>query len=703
VNADHAASPVPAMTQALLDGLVEAVCVVDARHLGVVAANAAAARLLGLDRTALLGRAITELCVTPEDLAYWGEVVTSSGAIAPLESESYVVRSDGRAWPVMRRIRALDDDPGRFLVTLLDRSAALREQEQRDVLVAELQATLESTADGVRVTDLAGRTRAFNRRFAVLWDLPEGLLERRDDEAIERWMREQVRYTDDPANTLEIGAPAVPGGEVLHLASGRVLERVVLPQVSRGEVVGRVESFRDLTMQRAAQARIERLSRTDELTGTVQRHVLAERLDWALAMARRDGTAFALLVLDLDRFAQINESLGDAVGDHVLTETADRVRRHLREVDTFARLGADAFAVLLHGADAAGADAVARRLMAAVARPFDVQGTRFTVTCSVGVALHPKDGDQADALLHTATRAMRRAKSAGSGTLRFADPPEHDRDPRSRMQLDHAMRQALARSEFRLHYQPQVDLASGRVIGAEALLRWRDRELGDVPPGRFIPVAEETGYIVAIGEWVLREALHQAAAWHRRGWPLPVAVNVSALQFQQPDFVERVAQALHHAGLPAHLLELELTESILVRDADAALRRLQALAALGVAMAIDDFGTGYSSLGYLKRLPIARLKIDRGFVQGLPGDESDAGIVAAVVHMARALGLAVIAEGVETEAQRQHLADLGCHAYQGFLCAPALDARTFESRFGPQAQLARKRAASRTRLALVAR
>jgi EAL domain-containing protein (putative c-di-GMP-specific phosphodiesterase class I) len=274
---------------------------------------------------------------------------------------------------------------------------------------------------------------------------------------------------------------------------------------------------------------------------------------------------------------------------------------------------------------------------------------------------------------------MRAVKDGGRANFRFHQV-RPDVDRRSFMRLDHAMRQALVSGRFRLAYQPQVDLATGAVVGAEALIRWRDPELGDVSPGQFIPVAEETGFIVAIGDWVLSQAMRQAALWHERGHDMPIAVNVSALQFQQAQFVDRVTSVLAVTGLPPHLLELELTESILVRDADEALARLHALSRLGLRLAIDDFGTGYSSLAYLKRFPIEKLKIDRSFVKGLPDDDSDAGIVRAILQMARALELKVIAEGVETEAQRQFLLAAGCAQFQGFLYSPAVDPRTFEQR-----------------------
>ena len=245
------------------------------------------------------------------------------------------------------------------------------------------------------------------------------------------------------------------------------------------------------------------------------------------------------------------------------------------------------------------------------------------------------------------------------------------------MKLDHAMRQALERCDFRMHYQPQVDLETGHVVGAEALIRWHDPELGDISPGRFIPVAEETGFIVQIGEWVLHEAVRQATIWHAEGRGLTVAINVSALQFQQANFVDMVGAALRDAGLPPDRLEIELTESILIQDAREALARLDALAALGVRLSIDDFGTGYSSLAYLKRFPLQKLKIDRSFVAGLPSDDSDVAIVSAIINLGRALRLNVIAEGVETDEQRDFLRAAGCDQFQGYLCSPAVPADRF--------------------------
>ena len=677
----HAPPPSPDRYQALLEGLQEAVWLVDARTLVVVAVNGAATQLLGMGPQQLLGTSMESLASTAEDALFWMEA--AAGSRQGLHTDTLMRHADGRMLWVARRISHVPqaEGEGLWLVSMRDQTRQRQHDEERETLLAELKATLESTADGILVSDLAGRMRSFNQRFASLWGLPEDLLAERNDEAVQAWMRRSV--VDGAAYAMRLNAiqeaPLLQTSDVIKLLDGRVLERVSLPQWSRGRPIGRVYSFRDLSEKLAASQRIEELSHTDMLTGLPNRRALAERVDYAQAMARREGSAFALLNVDLDRFKQINDTLGHSYGDRVLKEVAQRLKDCLREVDTVARLGGDDFALLIHQADARGAEHAARRVQEAMSRPFCFDTLSFTVTCSTGIALFPSDGGDAEALMASAERAMHWVKESGRGTFRFHQPRK-DVDLLSRMRLDHAMRQALQEGQFRLHYQPQVDLASGQVIGAEALIRWRDPLRGEISPAEFIPVAEESGFIVAIGEWVLQQAVQQAADWLSQGWRIQVAVNVSALQFQQAQFVDSVALALKASGLPPQLLELELTESILLRDAEEALRRLEALSELGVCMSIDDFGTGYSSLGYLKRFPIQRLKIDRSFVQGLPADESDAGIVNAVIQMGRALRLHVIAEGVETEAQRDFLARAGCHEFQGFLHAPALEPRAFEER-----------------------
>ncbi len=682
------AAPVPAALpgvlawSALLQGLPQAAWVVALASQRVVAANAAAGVLLGRPVQGLIGESAVALSASPEDMAYWASVTDHD--CCELHSDALLARPDGGVLHVSRSIQPIPDAAGgatHALVLLRDRSAEQHADDGREAALADLQATLEATADGILVADLNGRIRTFNRRFAQVWAMPVTLLQQHDDAAVYTWMNRSVVGPEDYERRLQALqlATGVTATDRLHLHSGQVLERVTRPLWSAGRVLGRVYSYRDLSERLAIDGQLEAMSLTDALTGQPNRRRLAECLDEATTTLRREGGSIALLVVDLDRFRHINDSLGHGMCDQVLSYMGQRIQGCLRDGDTLARLGADQFALLVSPADGPAAEATARRVLKVVSQPSQVGDATFTLTCSIGIALCPAHGTGLDDLTRHAESAMRAVKLGGRASYRLHQA-RAEGDRRSHMRLDHAMRQALVSRRFRLHYQPQVALDDGRLVGAEALLRWRDPELGDVPPARFIPVAEDSGFIVAIGDWVLSQAVRQAALWHQRGQSLPVAVNVSALQFQQPQFVDRVANVLAVSGLPAQLLELELTESILVHDADEALRRLQALAALGVKLSIDDFGTGYSSLAYLKRFPIDKHKIDRSFVMGLPSDERDAGIVRAILQMAAALGMKVIAEGVETEAQRAFLQDAGCDSFQGFLFAPALDALSFEQR-----------------------
>ena len=693
VPPDVPAAPVAAW-QSLLNALPVPAWVAELQTRRLMAVNAAAVRLFARTTDQLLQETSDSLVSSPEDLAWWHAACAGDDLQAgeALHSDTVIATADGRVLHVTRSLLGLADGPGggdvHALVTLIDRSAEHQAEQERETLLAELQATLEATADGILVTDLGGNIRVFNQRFASLWSLPVDLLHNRADAAVQDWMCQRVageaagRHDYQQRWQRLIDAAQQTDSTRIELGDGGVLERISQPLYQRGTVQGRVWSFRDLTEQLAARQQIFTLERHDALTGLPNRRVLAERVVGLLARGGgRSGVSagFALLMVDLDRFAQVNDGMGQAVGDRVLCEVAQRISACLRQDDVLARLGGDQFAVLVHATHAQDAEAAARRVLRVVAEPYTCHNETFTLTCSVGVALAPAHGQTLDELLRHAEAAVRSAKQQGRANYRLYQA-RLEGDSQSHMALDHAMRQALVSGRFRLNYQPQVSLADGRVLGAEALLRWRDPELGEIPPNRFIPVAEASGFIVAIGDWVLSQTVRQAALWHQKGHSIPVAVNVSALQFQQTHFVDRVAQVLADNGLPAQLLELELTESILVLDADEALRRLEALSKLGLRLSIDDFGTGYSSLSYLKRFPIGKLKIDRSFVSGLPSDDSDAAIVQAILQMARALSLKVVAEGVETEAQRLFLRDHGCDEYQGFLFAPALDPVSFEQR-----------------------
>ncbi len=465
------------------------------------------------------------------------------------------------------------------------------------------------------------------------------------------------------------------------------------------DVGGCIVFLRDQSERRAQQDALRELLQLDLLTGLPNRHRLAARVAQqaeacqaapeapsdqtpAQSTDQRPGQpGFALLLVGLDRFAALNDALSHNGGDRVLIEVGMRLAAGVGPNDMVCRTGADNFAVLLARADAATAQATARRLLDSLGAAMCVDGLNFNLSASIGITCGPHDGTSLDALLKNADSAMHRVKQRSGGDLCFYQPTMTT-DLLPRIRLDHAMRKALRAGEFRLHYQPQVDIGGTQVIGAEALLRWRDPVLGDIPPGQFIPVAEETGFIAELGMWVMAQAINQASEWHDQGLMIPVSVNVSTLQFQQAGFVDHVADLLDASGLAPAMLELELTESVLLGDIAEIIDQLERLAALGVRLAIDDFGTGYSGLGYLKRLPIHRLKIDRCFVKDLPDDASDAAITRGVIAMARALDLQVIAEGVETEAQRAFLADIGCHEYQGWLFAPALPPEKFAERAG---------------------
>jgi len=664
---------------AWLESLPQATWIVDGTSLAVCAANSAARALLGREDPALLGERADALLSTPEDAAYWAEA--AAGTAGALRSESLLVTADGRELAVERSVRPFELGVRRYYtVTVADLSEGRRVQERLEQALAELQATLESTADGILVTDSRGRIRAFNRRFAQMWAVPRALLEQRDDAAIHEWLRSSVDGVEAyDARLRSLGhAPLAAATDRLQLRSRKVFERLAQPLWFRGVPMGRVYCFRDLSEQLAADRRLAELSQTDALTGLPNRAELAAAVDNA-ARAAAHGGGFALMLVDLDRFGAINETLGASLGDLVLLDVTRRLRATLRQGDLVARVGGDQFALLVHDADAAAAETAARRILAAVAAPAQMDGLQFTLTCSIGVAVCPAHGRGLDELFAGAEEALRRAKAAGRGSWRLHSL-RRAADPRLGIRMDHAMRQALAEDRFRLHFQPQVDLRSGAIVGAECLLRWRDPEFGgEVPPARFVPVAEQTGLIVELGNWAMARAVEQAARWLREGITVPVAVNVSALQFQQPGFVEQVAGVLAAQGLPPQWLELEVTESILVFDAEDSLARLHALARLGVRLSIDDFGTGYSSLAYLRRLPVRLVKIDRSFISGLPGNESDCGIVTAIIQMARALRMDVIAEGVETDDQHDFLRSLSCNEAQGYLYSPPISAEEFQA------------------------
>jgi diguanylate cyclase (GGDEF)-like protein len=418
---------------------------------------------------------------------------------------------------------------------------------------------------------------------------------------------------------------------------------------------------------RESEARMTQLAQFDSLTGLPNRNLFRDRLTLAMARADRDERPMALMFVDLDHFKQINDSLGHAVGDEVLKGVAKQLRTLLREADTIARLGGDEFTIILEGlAEPTDAEAVAAKIKEALSRPLFVDGHEFVVSASIGVALYPFFSNDADSLLQAADIAMYRAKEAGRNAHAMFEP-EMAVQISERVNMKNLLRHALERGEFELQYQPKLGLRSGRVEGVEALLRWNSAELGSVSPMRFIALAEEMGLIVPIGDWVLRTACAQGRRWQQQGLPLmTVAVNLSPRQLREPRLIERISAALHESGFPARLLELELTEGVLMDDVQGNIDTLMAIRELGVSLAVDDFGTGYSSLAYLARLPIQTLKIDRAFVASMQADANGLTLVSTMVTLAHSLKLQVVAEGVETTEQQRMLTDLGCDQIQGY-------------------------------------
>lgn len=434
---------------------------------------------------------------------------------------------------------------------------------------------------------------------------------------------------------------------------------------------------RDITQSRQAEEKVRQLAHFDALTGLPNRSLLADRCHYALSSAQRNGQRVALMFLDLDHFKNVNDSLGHRVGDALLCALARRLVGLVREQDTVSRLSGDEFILVLPETDALGAAHVAEKQLRAAAEPFEIDAHELIVTPSIGVAMFPEDGADFDTLSRCADAAMYFAKQHGRNHYRFFTAEMQARSERSLL-LENALRRALERNQLHLHYQPQVCVATGAIIGAEALLRWNHPELGAVSPAEFIPVAESSGMILPIGEWVLRTATRQLQVWMQAGHTLTMAVNLSLVQFRQADFPQRIGSILEEADLPAHCLELELTEGVAMTDPESAIAMMDKLHQRGVLLSIDDFGTGYSSLSHLKRFKVYKLKIDQSFVRDITVDPDDRAIVSAIISMADSLGMQTIAEGVETAGQLDFLRSEGCAEVQGYYYSRPVPAQQFQ-------------------------
>lgn len=600
------------------------------------------------------------------------------------------LRADGRKIPIELRLVLVWDEHGAFEGVLgVGRDISQQRRAEKDLRMAAT--VFEHSTSAILITDPAGYIVQANEAFSrvsgyaveqVLDQLPNMLTVDEQQEAHLRYVLKQLHQH----NTWE--------GEVwLKRRNGEHYPAwvgITAVLDDEGDLASYVCFFSDISERKASEQRIHRLAYYDALTHLPNRTLFQDRLHTALQSAERQKSWVVLMFLDLDRFKPINDSLGHAAGDRMLKEMATRLLGCVDDDDTVARMGGDEFTLLLQPRPTREialnrAIHVAEQILASLVKPFVLEGREFFVTASIGIALSPQDGNELSQLMKNADTAMYHAKERGKNNFQFYQA-DMNASALERLELESDLRHALEQNEFVLYYQPQFSGDGKRLTGAEALLRWRHPRRGLVPPGDFIPVLEELGLVVDVGDWVISEACRQLKSWHQAKVRVPkVSVNISARQFSDGQLGTRIATILKETGLPPACLELELTESILMREVSEAMQILAGLKNLGLSIAVDDFGTGYSSLNYLKQFPIDVLKIDRTFVDGLPSGEQDAQIARAIIAMAHSLNLAVIAEGVETHEQLDFLREHGCDEVQGYLFGRPMPASQFEAQFSNDA------------------
>lgn len=571
-------------------------------------------------------------------------------------------------------------EPGAFHRKILEIGASIigivLERQRQEQTLSLLGKVFESSNQAIMLTDSQAGILEVNRAFSDMTGYSAAEVKGRRPSLLSSGRHDRTFYQNMWRSLQERGYWQ---GEVWNRRkSGEVYPEWLSITAIReaGQITNYVSFFFDISEQKATQARLEFLTCHDPLTELPNRLIVQEQLSQAMVSSARRQLQAALLYLDLDDFRSINASLGQAVGDQLLRAVAMRLCQLLGEQCPLGRLDSDEFAIVLAGVKDLDQPAeLAEQIIQAFLKPFVIAGHELICTLSIGIALYPEDGEDSDSLLKKADSAMSHAKQDGRNTFRFYSE-SMNRDAAAHLQLRTGLRRALAQNELFLEYQPQVELMSGRVIGVEALVRWQHPQLGRIAPADFIGVAEQSGLIVPLGEWVLQQACAQAAAWQRAGQSLVVAVNLSGVQFKRGDLVDCVAAALLEHGLDPALLELELTETILIEGTEHVLNNLQRLKALGVQLSIDDFGTGYSSLAYLSRLPVDKLKIDQSFVRSLREVPANATIVRMVVQMARSLGIRSIAEGVEDAQARDFLLANQCDEAQGYWFSRPLPAET---------------------------
>lgn len=623
----------------------------------------------------------------PEDRAHVSRTIHR--ALEKNESfdvEYRIERADGRVCWVLERGVGIRDASGRlawiegYIQDISERMAAnamLREAVRR------YSSIFEHATEGIFQTTPEGRYLDANPALARIYGhaSPDALIDHLHDISRQLYVLPE-RRAEFVRLMQEHGAVRNFESQVFR-HDGRIIwisENARAVKNADGSVQFFEGTVVDITERRQHEAELEYQASHDSLTGLPNRSLLRDRIEQAIAKARRDNKRVAVVFVDLDHFKLINDSLGHHVGDRLLLEVADRLMTCVRSHDTVARQGGDEFVLVLteqHGEDESLA--IVSRLLDVISQPWVDEGQEYGLSCSVGISCYPKDGDDPDALLRCADAAMYQAKASGRSTYHVYTP-ELNQAISERLELENSLRHALERDEFRVYYQPRIAVASGHIIGAEALIRWDCPGKGLIPPDSFISIAEETGLIIPIGQWILQEACRQNSAWQQAGLlPISISVNLSPIQFRHAGLVQSVADALQQANLHPACLELELTESFVMHDAERINVAMQALKALGVDIAVDDFGTGYSSLSYLKRFPVDRLKVDKSFVRDIDSDPDDAAIVRAIITLGHALGLKVVAEGVETRAHLEFLQQHGCDELQGYYFSRPVPAAEMEA------------------------
>jgi len=652
----------------------------------IIDANEAAVKRYGYTHEELVHKSIQNLRL-PEDRHKIADLLQkASGGI---HFECVHVCKDGSVFPVEVSTKVTIYNGHQIIISIF-RDITQRKNAEAAVWLEKerAQVTLESIGDAVITTDIQANVEYLNpaAEFLTGWTNSEA-----KGQPLEKVFH---IINEDSGQTVE--SPIVhclKEGRIVGLTNHTVLinrtgstigiEESAAPIRDRTEaVIGGVLIFRDVSYKRNLMRELAHQAHHDALTGLPNRLNFNESLNQALARAKRKRGMLSVMFLDLDRFKLINDTMGHNLGDLLLKDIAERIRQTLREGDTIARQGGDEFLVLLPEIrDEQEVISVTERILGVFSQPLMLDGNEVYMSTSIGISLYPTDGSNLETLVKQADTAMYYAKEQGRNNYQFFTSGLNIK-ANNRLSTENSLRKALARGEFILHYQPQVDIESGSIVGLEALIRWNSAEQGIVPPFSFIPIAEDTGLIVPIGEWVLRTACAQNKAWQEQGYPhLRMAVNVSARQFREPRFIKLVAEILQETGLDPQWLELEITESIAMENGDASVEMLSLFKDLGVRISIDDFGTGFSSLNYLRRMPIDTLKIDQSFIKDISTGENGEEVVTAIIQLAKNLRLKVIAEGVETNSQRSFLKNKRCDEMQGFLFSKAVTPEEVEKLF----------------------